>query len=257
MEISELHGGRTKKRKLLLSIDAQQPKIDEIFGVVRRLDDAVVASSTVSAEVAKVARSFLSEVGKYPEKSTFFADLYETYKKNHARSKTGRRYSADLKRFSTYIFVIGGRLLYETLSKNMPMPSISTVLRVLKCEFPPISEGSLRTAELKQFLQSRGLPLEVWLSEDGTRITGKVQYDPATNEMVGIVLPLDPKTGLPRQSMYAVNTAHDIAQHFASGKIANYAYVIMARPVAANASAFCLCMFGTDNRFKAEDVLHR
>lgn len=100
--------------------------------------------------------------------------------------------------------------------------------------------------------------MAVWLSEDGTRITGRVQYDSATDQMVGIVLPLDATTGMPKQLRYAVNTAQDIADHFASGKTSNYAYVIMAQPLAAaSAPAFCLCIFGTDNVFKAEDVLHR
>lgn len=107
------------------------------------------------------------------------------------------------------------------------------------------------------YLQKRGLPLAVWLSKDGTRITGRVQYDSTTNQMVGLVLPLHPRTGLPKQSHYTVSTAKDIADNFASGNVSNYAYVVMAQPIAANASAFCVCMFGTDNVFKTEDVLHR
>lgn len=187
----------------------------------------------------------------------FFRDLYESFKRNHALSKNAHRYSDDLKRFAAYVYIIGGRLTYETLSANLPLPSASTALRVLHNEFPPVEEGVIRAKELKAYLEKQGLPLSVWISEDGTRITGRVQYDTASNQMVGLVLPLHPETGMPINGQFVVNSAEDIANHFANGQIAHYAYVIMAQPLREQAAPFCLCMFGTDNVFKAEDVVHR
>lgn len=116
-------------------------------------------------------------------------------------------------------------------------------------------EGKLRAMELNAYLLAHGHPMKVWLSEDGTRISGKVHYDATTNQLVGIVQKIDANTGMPVAAQFNVNTAADIANHFANGKISNYAYVVMARPITANASPFCLCIFGTDNVFKTENII--
>jgi len=45
-------------------------------------------------------------------------------KKNH-----GQRYSEDLKLFAIYLFIVGGRMIYEFLEANLPnsIPSISQI----------------------------------------------------------------------------------------------------------------------------------
>lgn len=42
--------------------------------------------------------------------------------------------------------------------------------------------------------------MSVWISEDGTRITGRLQYDPGSNQIVGLLLPLD-ENGLPKEKI--------------------------------------------------------
>jgi hypothetical protein len=79
----------------------------------------------------------------------------------------------------------------QVLYSNLPLPSISTVQQNMKNNDNKIVEGQLRMSELKDFLVSNNLPLKVWISEDGTRILDKVEYDPQTNQLVGLVLPLE------------------------------------------------------------------
>lgn len=241
------------------AVESNQPKIDEVYELVKKMDALAKADTKLGSQVAKITAALTDRSpdsimhGQIP----LFADLYECFRANNRRHKQGRRYDDDIKKFAAHVFIVGGRLNYETLSANLPLPSISTVSRVLHNEYPQLVEGKLRAKELKTYLLANGHPMHVWLSEDGTRISGKVQYDATTNQLVGIVQNLDANTGLPVPAQLDVNTAADIANHFAKGKISNYAYVVMAQPITSNASPFCLCIFGTDNIFKTDDVLRR
>lgn len=60
-----------------------------------------------------------------------------------------------------------------------------------------IIEGQLRCKELRNYLESLKVEKCVWLSEDASGIVAKIEYDPQTNQMVGLVLPIDSSTGLP------------------------------------------------------------
>lgn len=114
----------------------------------------------------------------------------------------------------------------------------------------------MRAKELKEFLVSRDLPLTVWLSEDATRITGRIQYDSASNQLVGFVLPSN-KQRLPISGTYEATSARKIQESFETGTISSLAYVIIAQSLAHNASSFCFSIFGTDNKFFYDDVLKR
>lgn len=58
--------------------------------------------------------------------------------------------------------------------------------------------------------------MTVWLSEDLTCISNKVQYDPSTNQIVGLLLPLD---DLPT---FAVSHVEDMDRSIASFEKSNY-----------------------------------
>lgn len=53
----------------------------------------------------------------------------------------------------------------------------------------------------------------VWISEDATRITGRVQYDSLSNELIGFVLPLS-SNGMPVRGIYKARSAREIEEHF-------------------------------------------
>ncbi|KAE9529664.1 hypothetical protein AGLY_011760 [Aphis glycines] len=149
------------------------------------------------------------------------------------------------------------RLLYETLHANMNrvLPSITTIFRYLDNTQSKVIEGNFRFNELRVYLIKKNLPLKVWISEDVTRITGKIEYDVKSNEVVGFVLPL--KNGCPLPNAFIASNAKTIAQYFNSVCRANYAYVIMAKPLNDTAAPFCLSIYGTNNRFSNEDVINR
>lgn len=115
-------------------------------------------------------------------------------------------------------------------------------------------ESDFRFNELRAFLIKKNLPLKLWISENATRITGKIEYNVKSNKVVGFVLPLG--NGCPLTNSFIANSANSIAQYFDSEIRANVVYVIMAKTLNKTAKPFCLSIFGTNNRFSNEDVIN-
>jgi len=116
------------------------------------------------------------------------------------------------KKFSIYLYYVGGKLLYETLHANLPnvLPSISTLNRYDKCQYT--EEGKIDFNGLVQHLKERNASKVIWIAEDATRITGKIEYDSRSNKVFGFVLPL--KNGLPDQKKYVATSAEAIQNFF-------------------------------------------
>lgn len=149
---------------------------------------------------------------------------------------------------------------FDTTIKNLEsaLPSLSSTNRYIRASHTHITEGVLRDKELLSYLNERQLPLVVSLSEDATRITGTVQYDSRTNQLIGFVLPINKKNGMPIPFSYSAGTADEIYKHFTSENIvSSYLNVVMAQPVAKNAAPFCLLIYGSDNKYTANDVSKR
>lgn len=112
----------------------------------------------------------------------------------------------------------------------------------------------MRCEELSVYLAERGCQPYVGLSEDATRIEGRLQYDPKTNQIVGFVLPVNNKNGMPIPFMYPARNADEILSHFEKkSPKASFLNVIMAQPI-GNAPPFCLLMFSSDNKYTSNDV---
>lgn len=188
---------------------------------------------------------------------TFVKDILTMIDQNSNKKDKGRRYEENIKSFSTYLFVSGGRSLYECMRQNLSLPSVPTVLNYIRSEKSSTVEGFLRIEELIKFLKDRQFSKCIWLSEDQTRVISKVEYDPKTNQMVGFVLPLDSVTGMPIVTSFPANTASDIINAFRSSETSTLVNVIIAHPIQDGAPTFCLCLYGTSYKFTTADVLKR
>lgn len=197
---------------------------------------------------------------QYETKSHFFlSKLLLTAERNSRKNREGYRYEHEIKLFSAYLRMIVGPLAYETIQKNLEaaIPSLPSTNRYIRSYKSHITEGILRFEELKLYLDKRNLPLVVSLSEDATRIVDKVQYDVATNQLIGFVPPLNKRNGLPTPFQFPARSANEILNHFKSDHaVSSFMIVIMAQPI-SNAPPFCLLIFGTDNKHSAEDVSNR
>lgn len=63
------------------------------------------------------------------EYSLILRELIKSAKRNQNKSKHAFNYNNTIKYFSTYIFLLCGRTCYETLCKNLPIPSTKTVCK--------------------------------------------------------------------------------------------------------------------------------
>lgn len=122
-----------------------------------------------------------------------------------------------------------------------------------KCK---IIEGQLRGEQLANYLRQMNLEPKVWICEDGTGINAKVEYDAATDQLVGLVLPLDSKTGLPIPFTFLATSVENI-EKYSKEPQSTLVYVVLAQPLMPNVPPFVIQIFGTDNKFNTENVLQR
>lgn len=186
--------------------------------------------------------------------------LVDAANRNSARKKGGYRYDWEIKRYAAYLRMLCGSLAYETIQKNLEcaLPSLTSTNRYIKSANCNVIEGILRSQELLIYLKERNLPLVVSLSEDATRIIGRVQYGTTSNQLIGFTLPLNNSNGLPRPYSFPARSAQEIYDHFSgNNSISNFLNVIMAQPVANASKPFCLLAFGSDNSYTSSDVCNR
>lgn len=119
-----------------------------------------------------------------------------------------------------------------------------------------IIEGELRCRELAQYLEKVGAEKNVWLSEDATTIVPRVNYDAATDQIIGLVLPVDKNTGCPITLSYKATSVVEIIEHLKKDK-AKMVYLVMVQPIDENLPPFVLQIFGLDNTFTAKNVINR
>lgn len=119
-----------------------------------------------------------------------------------------------------------------------------------------IVEGELRCKDLSEYLDKIGAPREVCLSEDASGIVSQVSYDKSTNQLIGLVLPLD-KNGMPVSFSFTPNSVDQINDQMKRYERSTLVYLILAQPMKENASPFILLVYGTNNKFKSYDVLQR
>lgn len=194
----------------------------------------------------------------------FFHEMISVAHENFERNKHGFRYTIEMKLYAAYVRMIGGRLMYETFKANCnhAVPSLRSVDRYISQVQSHISEGVLRSNELLKYLNDLQLPKIVALSEDATRITGRIQYDPKTNQLIGFVLPLG-QNGMPIHDTNKAISASEIEKCFFNTKTgkekkrSSYFNVIMAQPLVVGIPAFCLLAFGTDATYTSEDIKNR
>lgn len=99
-------------------------------------------------------------------------------------------------------------------------------------------------------------PRKIWISEDGTGIVSRIEFDKNTNQLVGLVLPVNDATGIPVPFSFIANSLEDI-QQFMQKEQSKTVYVIMAQPLKEGVPPFILQIFGTNNRFTANTVTLR
>lgn len=120
-----------------------------------------------------------------------------------------------------------------------------------------IIEGELRCEQLLKYLDGLKVKKSVWLSEDATGIVSKVEYDPSTNQLIGLVLPINAETGMPISFSFKATSHNEIQRFMESAEKSKLLYVVMAQPLIEHAPPFVLQLFFTKNQFSTLDVVKR
>lgn len=132
---------------------------------------------------------------------------------------------------------------------------VGVIVKYIHDHKKTIIEGNLRCEELDAYLEKVNAPKIVWLAEDATGIIQKIVYDTTTNQLIGIVLPMNEK-GMPIAFTFKAQSIDDIEQYMKK-PMSTHAYLVMAQPIKPKTPPFLLQIFGTDNKFKTENVLNR
>lgn len=119
-----------------------------------------------------------------------------------------------------------------------------------------ILEGDLRSEQLAKYLLDRNAGNDIWLCEDASGIIAKIQYDQTLDQLVGIVLPIDGNSGCPKRYEHTATNEEEIRTFMQSVK-STLVYIVMAIPLKEGVPPFILQLYGTDNKFKAIDVIKR
>lgn len=117
-------------------------------------------------------------------------------------------------------------------------------------------EGEIRSKRLNTYLEQMQYPKHIFIAEDGSGLVQNVVYDVHSNQLVGLVLPSDSITGIPKMFSFEAKTAEDIEKYLKLPK-STLVYIIVAQPLISGAAPFILQAYGTDNKFETSDVLKR
>lgn len=114
----------------------------------------------------------------------------------------------------------------------------------------------MRCHQLLKHLQQTNAQKKVFLSEDASGIVKKIVYDSRNNQLIGLVLPLNGKNGMPQTLNFQAKSAETIKQYMDMPQ-STLVYIVVAQPLEENGIPFILQIFGTNNVFKTEHVLKR
>lgn len=195
----------------------------------------------------------------------FLHIMNEHYVRNFGKHHEAYRYNEEMRLYSAYIRLLSGKILYSTLKANakFSIPSNSAVRRYIADYRVDATEGELRSKQLAEFIDKQNISTFVHLSEDATKISGRVQYDSRSNKIIGCVLRIDSQTGMPVMQGNEAISARSIENCFydvhskQQKPQSSYVNVIMAQSLTQASPPFCLMLFGTDGTFTKEVVFNR
>lgn len=73
---------------------------------------------------SNMENTLVENIKEYP---IILKKLVESFERNKNKSKHANQYDDVLKCFSTYLFLLCGRTCFETICKNLPVPSTKTI----------------------------------------------------------------------------------------------------------------------------------
>lgn len=94
---------------------------------IRKMQEEYTLQDDGSSSMESTRESIANCSQMTTEYSVILNALINTANMNKNKSKNAYQYADTIKYFSTYVFLLCGRTCYETLNKNLPIPSTKTI----------------------------------------------------------------------------------------------------------------------------------
>lgn len=189
------------------------------------------------------------------EESHFLQRLISQCLKKSSSGNRLLRYDHYMKDVGLYLFILVGPLAYETLQKNLPLPSTSTVKRHLGKEIP-VREGALQVASIKEQIDKLKLEPFIWVAEDDTRIQKRLRYNVENNTIMGLQLPLD-DNGMPIESAFKFTTIAAVKAYIEKYPKCSYAKLVTCKSLHPDSKIFVVVVYGTTGTDQSVGVQKR
>lgn len=146
LQISKKNSKSRQQRNIrILSnvvLNKGQTKLTDFYTIVKDVEKLLEQDSEFKKCFCVQSQQYFKGINLHTDDVKFDEDqgllniLKKSAMKNSQVRSHGNRFDEPLKLFSLYIFIIGGRLLYETLYHNMnnALPSITTINRNLNVQ---------------------------------------------------------------------------------------------------------------------------
>ena len=200
----------SRKRLALLKAasDPKQCKITTLYQTVMQKVSTVPELEDVLQTAQQQGRG--TQFGNI---SAMLKELILNAEKNASKCRQAIRHQIIVKKFATSMLIYCGPMAYHFLHCNLPnaMPSLRSVQHIVTRNYKTFIEGEFRFDDLLAHLNSFNAPKIVSLSEDATRIIGRIEYDCDSDKLVGFVLPCNDK-GIPLCNFFMATTFESIEE---------------------------------------------
>lgn len=181
----------------------------------------------------------------------------ETIISNYNCAKTRYSYNDSMREFALCVFILGGRNVYEFIRLNIPgfLPSLTVIQCLLDSKSNRIKEADFRYDLMSDYLQSQKTKF-VFAAEDCTAVVPRIVYDCQTSTFIGFTPPLE--YGLPQIDSFSTDSFSELENWFDTLTRSHFLNLQMVQPINQRpipSSPFVLSAYGTDNRFKTDDIL--
>ncbi|CAF3866556.1 unnamed protein product [Rotaria magnacalcarata] len=191
---------------------------------------------------------------------TFFNIMMNNIIKNATMDERGYRYDNIIRQFASSLYILGGRAAYEFVRLNIPafIPSTQVIQASIISSQHYLTEGLFDFLRVRDYFSSKQSTL-AFCAEDSTTIVPKITYDSKSNIFIGFSLPLD-QNGLRIPSLYSTDSFRQLENWYLNESMAKLLVANLIQPLSYSSgklSPYLLAAYGTDNTFKATDVISR
>lgn len=173
------------------------------------------------------------------------------------RGYSGNRFDDNTKRLFTYLYIKGGPACYESIYLNSVLPVAKSCKREIT-DSKILEVGKFYIEEYVEFLKAHEADCgEVIISEDATRLSDRVEYDPTSNQLFGLQPDHDETTGLPKINFFQVSTPSKLVDFLKKFKSSPYLQVVTAKLMKIGTPCRIISVFPTDNKYTTKMVIAR